>query len=159
MKLIVKLSGQEAHAAIEGGTMLKLIESVIEDHGALKAEAPIEEPPKEVPKKKAPKKSKPAVKDPEPAPVTEPPATVVEPEPEQPIAEAPAAAPVAPAEAPVYSIDDLQKAAVALVNKGKMAELQALLKEFNVSAITQLPDDMQVRAAFMHRVEVIGGQA
>ena len=154
MKLIVKMSGQEAHAAIEGGTLLKLIESLTDD-GAPRAEAPVEEPPKETPKKKASKKSKPAAKDPEPAPAPEPPTTVVEPEPEQPIVEAPAA----PAQAPAYSIDDLQKAAVALVNKGKMAELQALLKEFNVSAITQLPDDAPTRAAFMSRVEAIGGQA
>lgn len=164
MKLIVKMSGQEARMALEGGSLLKLIESVTEERATPEPEK------KEAPKKKAAKKSKPTlVPDPEPAPapaptpasVPEPPATPVEPEPEQPIVEAPAPAPAPAAPAPVqaYTIDDIQKAAVALVNKGKMADLQALLKEFNVSAITQLPDDMQVRAAFMHRVEVIGGQA
>ena len=160
MKLIVKMSAPEAVAALRSGALSNLVEVI----SAEKPEAVGEdEPKKEAPKKKTTKKSKPTqivselvpkgtlVYDSDP----EPPTTPVEPEPKQPIVEAP----TAPAPVQAYTIDAVQKAAVALVNKGKMADLQALLKEFNVSAITQLPDDMQVRAAFMHRVEVIGGQA
>lgn len=155
MKLIVKMSAPEAVAALRSGALSNLVEMI----SAEKPEAAgKDEPKKEAPKKKTTKKSKPTLV-PDPEPVPEPPADVVEPEPEQPIVEAPAPAPTAPAPVRAYTIDDIQKAAVALVNKGKMADLQALLKEFNVSAITQLPDDMQVRAAFMHRVEAIGGQA
>ena len=162
MKLIVKMSAPEAVAALRSGALSNLVEVISAEKPEVAGE---DEPKKEAPKKKTTKKSKPTqivselvpkgtlVYDSEP----EPPTTPVEPEPKQPIVEAPAPAPTAPTR--TYTIDDIQKAAVALVNKGKMADLQALLKEFNVSAITQLPDDMQVRAAFMNRVEVIGGQA
>ena len=163
MKLIVKLTSKDAQAVLQNGSLQKLVETITDEPAGA---APEEK--KEAPKKKTTKKSKPTLV-PDPAPVSvpeptpevktvevpEPPATVVDPEPEQPVVEAP----TAPAPAQAYTIDDIQKAAVALVKKGKMADLQALLKEFNVSAITQLPDDMQVRAAFMNRVEVIGGQA
>lgn len=46
-----------------------------------------------------------------------------------------------PTSAPVYSFDDLARAAGPLMDAGKTADLQALLRSFNVQALTQLPKE------------------
>ncbi len=46
-----------------------------------------------------------------------------------------------PTSAPVYTFDDLARAAGPLMDAGKTADLQALLRSFNVQALTQLPKE------------------
>lgn len=59
--------------------------------------------------------------------------------PEPPVA--PPAAVVPTAAAPAYTFDDLAHAAAPLMDAGKTPELQALLRSFNVQALTQLPKE------------------
>jgi len=49
----------------------------------------------------------------------------------------PAPLPVAPG--PGYTIDQLMRAGAELVDQGRMAEVMALMQQFGVQAITQLP--------------------
>ena len=68
------------------------------------------------------------------------PATLVnQPAPELPVA--PPAAVVPTAATPTYTYEDLARAAAPLMDAGKTPELQALLRSFNVQALTQLPKD------------------
>lgn len=53
----------------------------------------------------------------------------------------PVTQPVVPTTATSYSIDDLSRAAVALMDAGKQPELLSLLQEFGVEAIPQLPKE------------------
>lgn len=64
---------------------------------------------------------------------------IPQPVPEPPIA--PPAAVVPTAAAPAYTFDDLARAAAPLMDAGKTPDLQALLRSFNVQALTQLPKD------------------
>ncbi len=77
---------------------------------------------------------------PEPAPIPEPtptPAPIPEPTP----------APM-PAPAPVIDLDTISRAGAGLVDQGKMAEIMAVLKKYNVMAITQLtPEQFPAFAA------------
>ncbi len=50
-------------------------------------------------------------------------------------------APVAPAPARAYSLDELSHAGAALISKGKMQELIGLLSVFGVKALTQIPPE------------------
>ncbi|MGI6151788.1 MAG: hypothetical protein ACOYIR_07545 [Christensenellales bacterium] len=43
--------------------------------------------------------------------------------------------------APSYTFDDLARAAAPLMDAGKTAELQGLLRSFNAQALTQLPKE------------------
>ncbi len=51
----------------------------------------------------------------------------------------PEAVPVAPAQS--YSLDDLAKAGIALMDQGKQADLLALLQQFGVTALPQIPKE------------------
>lgn len=52
----------------------------------------------------------------------------------------PAPAPAAvPTSAPQYKLDDLARAAMALMDSGRQADLQGLLARFNVAALPMLP--------------------
>lgn len=51
----------------------------------------------------------------------------------------PEAVPVAPAQS--YSLDDLAKAGIALMDQGKQADLLALLQQFGVTALPQIPPE------------------
>lgn len=64
---------------------------------------------------------------------------IPQPVPEPPVA--PPAAVVPTAAAPAYTFDDLARAAAPLMDAGKTPDLQALLRSFNVQALTQLPKD------------------
>ena len=56
--------------------------------------------------------------------------------------QAPAAAPTAPtAVPPAYTLAQLQTASGPLIDAGKNAELQALLAQFGISALTGLPEE------------------
>lgn len=86
-----------------------------------------------------------------PAPTPAPQATNPMPAPEQMAAPAPApqatvpTPAVAPAPVPTtertYSADELQVAAVSLVDKGMMAQLQGLLQQFGVQSLPELTPD------------------
>ena len=108
---------------------------------------------------------------PDPAPVQQAPAPA-------PVQQAPAPAPVqqapapAPAPAPMpvqqapaipvrtapqtYTVQDLMLAARPLAENGKKQELLALLAEFGVPAVTNIPENR--RADFAARLRAIGGQ-
>lgn len=47
----------------------------------------------------------------------------------------------ATANTPTYTLDKISKAGVELIDTGKMQELQKLLADFNVQAISQLKED------------------
>lgn len=91
----------------------------------------------------------PPVKSSEDIPVAMPVAMPVSPPSEQVIAPAtpaispaaptPEAVPVAPAQS--YSLDDLAKAGIALMDQGKQADLLALLQQFGVTALPQIPKE------------------
>lgn len=84
-----------------------------------------------------------------PAPTPAPQATNPMPTPEQMAAPAPAPQTTVPAPAPApvpttertYSADELQVAAVSLVDKGMMAQLQGLLQQFGVQSLPELTPD------------------
>jgi len=52
---------------------------------------------------------------------------------------APAPLPTAPA--PSYKLDDLMRAGAALVDAGRMAEVQALMQSYGVQTIMQVPPE------------------
>ena len=56
-----------------------------------------------------------------------------------PTAPTPEAVLVAPAQS--YSLDDLAKAGIALMDQGKQADLLALLQQFGVTALPQIPKE------------------
>ncbi len=72
---------------------------------------------------------------PAPAPIHTPPVGQTAPA----LAQPPAA--VVPTSTPAYTFDDLARAAGPLMDAGKTADLQALLKSFGVQALTQLPKE------------------
>lgn len=83
----------------------------------------------------------PAVQTPMPAPATAP---------------APAA-PTPPAPAPQVTIEDVTRAAVALADQGRKADLLALLGKFGVRAITELGAEQL--GPFKQALDILGGGA
>ncbi len=87
----------------------------------------------------------PPVKSPEDIPVAAPVSSaseqVIAPETPavSPTAPTPEAVPVAPAQS--YSLDDLAKAGIALMDQGKQADLLTLLQQFGVTALPQIPKE------------------
>lgn len=67
----------------------------------------------------------------------------------------PAAAAV-PTSQPVYTMDDLSKAAMTLMDTGRMADLQQLLASFGVSSLPDLPKDQY--GAFATALRGMGAQ-
>lgn len=86
----------------------------------------------------------PAVQTPMPAPAA--PATAPAP-----------AAPTPPAPAPQVTIEDVTRAAVALADQGRKADLLALLGKFGVRAITELGAEQL--GPFKQALEYLGGDA
>lgn len=128
MEVTVKMNAQEALATVEKGTLAKLIksaESELEEKPA-RPETLTEQPATETPETPAPQ---PVASDPRklaPAPQPDEPAREI---------------PQAPVSAVSYSADDLQKAAIGLMDMGKQPELIALLRSFGVEALPALPPD------------------
>lgn len=76
---------------------------------------------------------------------------------EAPKAEAPKAeAPKVPTQEKTYTPDELAKAGVSLLDKGKQADLLALLSEFNVAAIPALKPEQY--GAFALRLREMGAE-
>lgn len=97
---------------------------------------PVPPPPVETPVP-VPTAPVPTAPVPVPTPAPEVPAPAPAPVPETP---APVPAPVATA-ATSYKLDDLARAAAGLVDEGRMSELHALLGQYNVSSLPELPVD------------------
>ena len=120
MNISINLDHEELEKALAGGTLAALVQQCSYGDCSIK---PVEE------------------KAPTPEPTSEPPTppvaqTPVAPEPE-PVAPEPV--PTTPA---TYSLDDLQRAAVGLMDKGMSStDLVAMLGEFGVQAITEVPAD------------------
>lgn len=129
MEVTVKMNAQEALATVEKGTLASLIksaESELEEKPA-RPETPTPRPEPETPAQQAPVKT-----------MTPQTPAVQTPTPQQ---DEPAPAPQAPVSAVSYSADDLQKAAIGLMDAGKQPELIALLRSFGVEALPALPQD------------------
>jgi hypothetical protein len=75
----------------------------------------------------------------QPAVYPQQPAAVPVTYPQQPMQPQPAAVPVAGA--PMYTLDQLSVAGTALVDAGRIADLQALLTKYQIPALTQLPKE------------------
>ena len=147
MEVTVKMNAQEALATVEKGTLAKLIksaESELEEKPA-RPETLTEKPATETPETPAPRPvaSDPRKLAPAPRPVASDPRKLAPaPQPEKPATETPETpAPQAPVSAVSYSADDLQKAAIGLMDAGKQPELIALLRSFGVEALPALPQD------------------
>ena len=90
---------------------------------------------------------------PEPQPVYTAPAAPVQ----QPAYTAPPAAPVpVPTTAPSYTLDDLTRAAIPLMDSGKQPALLQLLKDFGVDALPTLQPDQY--GAFATALRGLGAQ-
>ena len=74
-------------------------------------------------------------------------------QPAAPVAKAPAAVPVT---APTYTVDQIARAGVSLVDAGKMEQLLALLARYGVAAVTQLQPDQF--GAFADELRALGAQ-
>ena len=141
MEVTVKMNAQEALATVEKGTLASLIISAESELEKKPARPEISKPKPEpdtqakpeTPAQQAPVKTMtpqtPAVQTPTPQPD----------EPAPDIPQTPA--PQAPVSAVSYSADDLQKAAIGLMDMGKQPELIALLRSFGVEALPALPQD------------------
>ena len=70
-----------------------------------------------------------------------------------PVQEAPAAVPTT---TQTYSQDDLARAAVALMDAGRMNDLQALLSQFGVASLPELPESQ--RGAFATALRGMGAK-
>ncbi len=85
------------------------------------------------------------------APITPPPV-------QQPVQQAPAAPPVqpVPTTAPGYTLDDLTRAAIPLMDSGKQPELLQLIRSFGVDAMPSLPQAQY--GAFATALRGLGAQ-
>ena len=92
------------------------------------------------------------------APVTAGPAVQTPmPAPAAPAAAPAPAAPTPPAPAPQVTIEDVTRAAVALADQGRKADLLALLGKFGVRAITELGAEQL--GPFKQALDILGGGA
>lgn len=67
-----------------------------------------------------------------------------------------ASTPLPTAPAPEYSADDLARAAISVMDQGRMADLQQLLQKFGVSALPQLQPEQ--RSAFATGLRELGAR-
>ena len=117
MDITINLDHEELQKALENGTLAALVQKCSYEDCSIK---PIEEL---VPKGPTPEPT------PTPEPVTQTPEPAPTPEP----------VPTTPA---TYTLDELQRAAVGLMDKGMSStDLVAMLGEFGVQAITEVPAD------------------
>ncbi|WP_417027251.1 hypothetical protein [Baileyella intestinalis] len=136
MEVTVKMNAQEALATVEKGTLASLIKS---------AESELEKksakPENSTPRPET-STSKPAAQAKPEAPVKIMTPQTPAPQQDEPAPDIPQTpAPQAPVSAVSYSADDLQKAAIGLMDMGKQPELIALLRSFGVEALPALPQD------------------
>lgn len=145
MEVTVKMNAQEALATVEKGTLASLIksaESELEEKPA-RPETPTPRPETSTPKPEPEAQQAPVKTMTPQTPTPQPDESARDipqtPAPQTPAPQAPA--PQAPVSAVSYSADDLQKAAIGLMDMGKQPELIALLRSFGVEALPALPQD------------------
>lgn len=123
--------------------------------------APVQTAPAQQPVPTAPVQTAP-VQQPAPtaptAPVQQPipPQQPAAPAPAQPVYAAPAPQAPVPTTAPVYTMDDLTRAAIPLMDSGKQPELIQLLRDFMVEALPALPPEQF--GAFATALRGLGAQ-
>lgn len=93
---------------------------------------------------------------PRPDPVPAPPAAPQATPPVQPTAPAQLATPVVPTSQQTYTLDDLARAGMTLMDSGRQADLQGLLKQFGVEALPALPQEQY--GAFATALRGLGAQ-
>lgn len=159
MVITIELSPQDVKATIDAGTLAAFCGTLIQTHEAdvKTAEAFTAEAQKAQPVTSV-------------APATPEPAQTVVPDaqPTSPVAPVAPAAPEAPPIAPEttmpavptqsvsYTHDDLAKAGVRLIEQGKQKQLIALLAEFKVQSVPELPQEQL--GAFALRLREMGAQ-
>lgn len=152
MKFIIELSAEETQKAAETGVLLDLITKAAD---RIKAE-PKQTPAPAVAPVSAPAPAPAATPVPvAPAPVaaTPSPAPIAQPTPTLPAA-SPAAQP-APTAPVTYTVEQLAAAAMQLKDQNRLPDLQALLAQFGVMALTQLkPEQLNPFAAALQGLGV-----
>lgn len=152
MKFIIELSAEETQKAAETGVLLDLITKAAD---RIKAE-PKQTPAPAVAPVSAPAPAPAATPVPvAPAPVaaTPSPAPIAQPTPTLPVA-SPAAQP-APTALVTYTVEQLAAAAMQLKDQNRLPDLQALLAQFGVMALTQLkPEQLNPFAAALQGLGV-----
>ena len=99
--------------------------------------------------------------DPEPAASAAPqkPTPAAQPTPPEqpaPTAQTPPATPAVPTSQQTYTLDDLARAGITLMDSGRQADLQGLLKQFGVEALPALPQGQY--GAFATALRGLGAQ-
>ena len=136
MKFIIELSAEETQKAAETGVLLDLITKAAD---RIKAE-PKQTPAPAVAQVSAPTTPTPVVA---PAPVVPAPAPVTQP------------SPMAPTAPVTYTVEQLAAAAMQLKDQNRLPDLQALLAQFGVMALTQLkPEQLNPFAAALQGLGV-----
>lgn len=142
MEVTVKMNAQEALATVEKGTLASLIKSAESELEKKPARPKISTPkPETSTSKPEPDAQQAPVKTMTPQTPTSQPDEPAPDIPQTPAPQAPTPTPQAPVSAVSYSADDLQKAAIGLMDMGKQPELIALLRSFGVEALPALPQD------------------
>ena len=144
MKFIIELSAEETQKAAETGVLLDLITKAAD---RIKAE------PKQTPAPAVAPVSAPA---PAPVSASTAPTPVVAP---APVVHAPAPvtqpSPMAPTAPVTYTVEQLAAAAMQLKDQNRLPDLQALLAQFGVMALTQLkPEQLNPFAAALQGLGV-----
>lgn len=118
MKFIVELSGSETIESIEKGTLLSLIKSVEQTELSVQStgDDAAEPEPERVSVREEPEPERASVRE-EPVPTTPVPTKTVS-----------------------YTLDDLQKAAIGLMDNGHRNDLIDLLGKFEIPSLANLPE-------------------
>lgn len=159
MVITIELSPQDVKATIDAGTLAAFCGTLIQTHEAeaktaeaFTAEARKAQPVTSV----APAASEPAQTALPDAQPTSPVAPVAPAAPEAPPIAPETTMPAVPTQSVSYTHDDLAKAGVKLIEQGKQKQLIALLAEFKVQSVPELPQEQL--GAFALRLREMGAQ-
>lgn len=159
MVITIELSPQDVKATIDAGTLAAFCGTLIQTHEAeaktaeaFTAEARKAQPVTPV-APAAPEPAQTVVPDTQP---TSPVAPVAPAAPEAPPIAPETTMPAVPTQSVSYTHDDLAKAGVKLIEQGKQKQLIALLAEFKVQSVPELPQEQL--GAFALRLREMGAQ-
>lgn len=159
MVITIELSPQDVKATIDAGTLAAFCGTLIQTHEAdvktaeaFTAEAQKAQPVTSV-APAAPEPAQTVVPDTQP---TSPVAPVAPAAPEAPPIAPETTMPAVPTQSVSYTHDDLAKAGVKLIEQGKQKQLIALLAEFKVQSVPELPQEQL--GAFALRLREMGAQ-
>lgn len=153
MKFIIELSAEETQKAAESGVLLDLITKVAD---RIKAEPKQTSAPAVAPVP-APAPASAVVTQPAPAPTPAAPTTPapVIPSPVAPVPTPAQPSPMAPTAPVTYTVEQLAAAAMQLKDQNRLPDLQTLLAQFGVMALTQLkPEQLNPFAAALQGLGV-----